>query len=143
METIYYFSTIIIIFQQLLYVLNPVKESNKAKSLIKLSNLNKNKNFNQYPENLKHGIKNEIWRIYSIAWIIIGLFTFQWPIFLLMSAIYYLIVYPISLRFIDSIIFTVINWLNACIWILFAVFVLINNYYLRIDLYAILLSFLK
>ena len=62
-------------------------------------------------------------------WIFTGLFTFQWPIFLLL--------------FLMSLIpkkWIVIRWIDAFISLVILIFILINAYHLHIDIFPILKS---
>lgn len=143
METIYYLSTIIFLWNELLWMIQPLEKTLRTKKLNSFQKEFKGKNWDEYPENYKSEIKSRVWQIWILIWLFIGLFTFQWAGFLAFLGFNLIIIAPISKLTNFSFAYTVIHWLNSIIGFVFGVFVIVNHYHLKIDLDQFFLSLIK
>lgn len=143
MTTIYYLSTIVFLWMELLWIIQPVEETNSARKFVQLQKEFKNKNWDDYPENYKSEIFSRIWKIWIFIWLFVGLFTFQWIGFLVFLSFKILIIAPISKITQFSFAYTVIHWLNSIIGFAFGVFVIVNHYHLKINLTQFFVSLIK
>ena len=142
LATIFYFSTIFIIFIECGWVLHPIDKTDDAKKFFKLSAENKDKKWDDYSDQYKSELKSKIGLLYVFVWFIIGLFTVQWVGFLAILLFNLLIIAPISKLLKFSFAYTILHWFNSFIGLAFAIFTIINHFHLRIDLFQYFNSFL-
>jgi hypothetical protein len=140
METIYYLSTIIFICIELHWLISPIEKTNDVKKFFELSKQSKGKKWSELTKEYKSEIKSKVWSIFVLFWMFIGLFTFQWVAFLSIILFNILVIAPISKLTRFSITYTIIHWINSIIGFIFGIFVIINHYHLKIDLYKWLLD---
>ena len=143
MTTIYYLSTIIFLWQELRWITSPIERTENAKNFFKLTKENKGKKWNEFSKEYKSELKSKMFLVYIFIWMFIGLLTFQWFGFLAMLIFNLLFIAPISKLTKFSVSYTVIHWINSVIGFVFAVFVIINHYHLKIDLFQFFLSLVK
>jgi hypothetical protein len=143
MTTIYYLSTIIFLLLELHWLVSPIEKTNNARKFLALSKLNKGKKWNEYSEEYKSELKSKIWLLYVLFWMLLGLFTFQWQVFLIMIVFNFMIIAPISKIVKDSFLYTILHWINSLIGFAFGVFVIVNHYHLKLNLTDIIASYLK
>lgn len=134
MTTVFYIYAIFFIFYELIWVLSPIEKTEDARKFFKLSKEFKNKKWDDFSEEYKSQIKNKIWLFSILLWMFIGLFTFQWAFFLLFIIFNFLIIAPLLNIFKFSTAYTVLHWINSVIGFSFGVFIILNNYHLRIDI---------
>lgn len=72
---------------------------------------------------------------YVMLWMLLGIFTVQWPLFLAFFALQFIVVAPLSRLTRFGMAYTIIHWINSVIGFCFGVFVIVNHYYLHIKLY--------
>jgi hypothetical protein len=69
------------------------------------------------------------------SWLMIGLFTFNWFMFLVILFWYFGVILPLAKIYKTGLIYTVIHQFNAFISFIFCLFVMINSYHLKIDMF--------
>lgn len=139
METIYYLSTIIIIFMELDWLVSPTKKTNEIKQFNELAKLNEGKKFNEYSKEYKDAIYSNLLNVYVPIWVFIGIFTFQWVGFLAFILLNMLV--GIVSRLVKfSMAYIIINWINSLVGLSFCIFIIINHYHLKIDLTQLLIN---
>lgn len=143
MTTIYYLSTILIIWLELTWLMSPIEKTNDAKKFFELSKQFKGKKWDEFSEEYKSEMRGKFLHIFVLIWLFFGLFTFQWAGFLAILVFNFLIIGPISKITRFSIAYTIIHFCNSIIGFAFGLFIIINHYHLHIDLTQLLLSFLK
>ena len=134
MTTIYYLSTIIFLLIELHWLVSPIEKTNKARKFMALSKLNKDKKWDEFSEEYKSQLKSEIWLLYVLFWMLIGLFTFQWQAFLAMIVFNFMIINPISKLVKNTFLYTILHCINTLLRFTFGVFVIINHYHLKLNL---------
>ena len=140
MEAIYYLSSFIFICIELSWILSPIEKTNDAKKFFELTKQFKGKKWSELSKEYKSEIKSKVWLIFVLFWMFIGLFTSQWLAFLSMILFNILVIAPISKLTRFSITYTIIHWTNSIIGLIFGIFIIINHYHLKIDLYKWLLD---
>jgi len=114
--------------------------ANDAKQFYELSKLNDGKKWETYSEEYKDQIKSKLSQAYIIVWLFIGLFTYQWIIFLLNLVFSVLVISPLSKKLLHTKLFTPLHWVNSVIGFSFCVFVIVNHYHLKLDINSLILS---
>lgn len=140
MKHIFYFIGIFFIISELLWVLYPQSKVKKSKRLYELKNEHKDKNWDEYPQEYKDIILSKLPDLFFMFWLFVGLLTFNWFSFLLIISINVFIVFPISKITRFSVAYTALHWVNSVIGLAFGVFVVINSYHLKIDVYELFKS---
>lgn len=72
--------------------------------------------------------------LFVISVIFLGLFTWQWSVFLLFILSQLIIMAPLSILFKNNFGYTIVHFLNSILGFLFFLFVIINHYHLKIDI---------
>lgn len=124
MKHVFYLLAIFPIFYEMVNVSSPKKLQDFHK---RFKNLKSNE-FDEWTEAQK---TYSIFSLFYVAWVIVGLLTFQWPVFLFILLLSIIPKYFIWIRFVDSLI---------TLSLLF--FIIINAYHLHIDVWGWLTSLL-
>ncbi len=143
MTTIYYLSTIIFLVIELGWLISPIEKANKARKFLELSKQIKDKKWDEFSEEFKSEFKSNLWQVWILIWLFIGLFTFQWAGFLAMLIFNILIVSPLSKLTINTFFYIILHWVNSIVGFVFAIFVIVNHYHLKIDLTQWFIGFIK
>jgi len=143
MVHIFYFIGIFFIWRELRWILAPMEMTEEAKELDYHNKLNKGKEWDEYSEKYKSIIKSKVFLIVFLFWMFMGLFTFQWDVFLAFIVFNFVIIAPISKLTKYTYAYTLIHWVGSLIGLAFGVFVIINHYHLRISFYDTVMSFIK
>lgn len=122
------------------WLYNPVKQAERGKRLKELSPEVKDKKWDQYPQEYKDIIKSYFTAIPLMLYTILGIFTFQWEVFLVVILFNMLIMYPLNRLTAFNWLYIVFNWINSLIGSIFIVFTIINAYQLHINFLPILKS---
>ncbi|MES2593148.1 MAG: hypothetical protein V4608_14800 [Bacteroidota bacterium] len=135
MKIIFYLSSIVFLFKELQWLLAPMKEVEKSKKREKLLESTKNIKYDLLSKEQKNGIMTMIILfIFIFGWMFVGLFTFQWQIFLSFLLLQFIIIAPISKLFKYSFAYTALHWINSLVAFCFILFTIINSYHLKIDI---------
>lgn len=104
---------------------------------------NKGKKWDTYSEDYKDIlISRGLPSLLFTLWMFAGLLTFNWVAFIAFNAFNFIAIAPISKLFKFSPAYTVLHWLNSVIGLAFGVFVTINSYHLKLNLYEIVKAWL-
>ena len=143
MKHIFYFIGICFIIHEVLWLLNPIEYTEKSKKLKDLMKQNKGKKWDEYPQDYKDILINRgLPSLLFTLWMFAGLLTFNWVAFVAIIAFNFIAIAPISKLFKFSLAYTVLHWLNSVIGLAFGVFVIINSYHLKLNLYEIVKAWL-
>jgi len=143
MKHIFYFIGIAFIIHEIMWVLNPKEQTEKNKRFNEESKKNKGKKWDDFSSDYKEALKTKgVIAMISILWLFGGLLTFNWVAFVVIIAFNFIIIAPITKLLKYSWAYTVLHWLNSVIGFSFGVFVIINSYHLKIDLYEWIKSIL-
>jgi hypothetical protein len=140
METIYYLSTIIFIWSEMIWLISPIEKTINTKKFHELNKQFKGKKWDEFSEEYKSELKSKIWMLWVFLWVLIGLFTTQWIVFLILLIFNIIIIGPLSKLTRYNILYTIIHWVNSLIGFCFGLFIIINHYHLKIDLTQLFLS---
>lgn len=135
MKIIFYLSSIVFLITELKWLISPLECTLSAKRKDKLIKETKNTKYDNLTEEQKSDYKNMILSfIFIFGWMFIGLFTFQWQVFLAFLIFQFLIIAPLSKLTKYSYIYTLLHWLNSLLGLAFILFAIINSYHLKIDI---------
>ena len=136
LTNIYYLSTCIFLYEEILWIMQPTVESKKSMDFFMLEKQNKGKKYEEYSEDFKSAIRGRYTGMYSILWAFIGLFTFQFDFFTLFLMLQIIIVGSISkLTRKYFVPYTILHWLNSIIGFAFGIFIILNHYHFHINIY--------
>ena len=144
MKHIFYFVAIAFIIHQMIWILKPKFKVEKIKSFETESKKNKDKKWEEYSSDYKQMVidKGSSSLLFTF-WMFAGLLTFNWPVFLSILVFNFAIVAPISKLTKYSLMHTVLHWINSIIGFAFGVFVIVNSYHLKIDIYEWMFQWLN
>jgi hypothetical protein len=138
---IYLFHLVTVIFAiyELTWILNPSKKYYSLRKIIGLSKEQEGKKWAEYSQEYKDNLFDIIFKVIKafvfIFWLLIGLFTFNWLPFLAFIGFQLLIITPLNKIFKSNDNIKIkIHWINSVIGFLFSIFVIINQFHLKIDL---------
>ena len=143
MTTIYYLSTFVFICLELAWLISPIEKTQENKKFTELAKQFKGKKWDEYSKDYKEKLKSKTWSLFIIIWLFVGLFTFQWVAFLAILLFNNIVIMPLSEITKYSIYYAILHWINSLIGFLFAIFVVINHYHLKIDLTELFNSLTK
>ncbi len=139
MTHLFYLASIIFLFVELRWIYAPIEKTKDSKRFHELNEAHKGKKWDEYSQEYKSELKGKLHLMFILLWMFIGLFTFQWPAFLLMLLFSALVISPLSKITRFGILYTALHWVNSLIGFGFAVFIIINKYHLHINV----LEFIK
>lgn len=141
MKHIFYFIGICFIIYKLLWILNPKDNAEKAKKLHALTKENKSVKWKDMSEEYKElFLSKGLISMFLMFWMFAGLLTFNWFAFLLLLSFNFIVIAPISKLVRFSFAYTVLHWFNSIVGLSFGIFVIINSYHLKMNLYEIVKS---
>lgn len=144
MKHIFYLVGIAFIIYEMLWILNPKAQVDKSKEFEAESKKNKGKKWDEYTDKYKELLKGEVLvSLLFTLWMVAGLLTFNWMLFLAKLVFNFVIVAPISKLTKYSIGYTVLHWLNSIVGFAFGVFVVVNSYHLKINVYEWFMQWLN
>lgn len=133
---LFYLSTIIFLWHEIKWIALPMDETNLARKFHLYRNAHKDKSWNEYDSAYKNLLSDYLFSYgYVMLWMLLGIFTVQWPLFLAFFALQFIVVAPLSRLTRFGMAYTIIHWINSVIGFCFGVFVIVNHYYLHIKLY--------
>ena len=141
MTTIFYFTTIILLWLEISWIVSPIEKAKDALLFQSLAKQNKGKKWDEYSEKYKDAIKAKIFVFPILLWLVVGLFSGQWILFLAFITYSIILIAPIN-KLIKPIFppYVALNWLNSIVGFAFGVFVVVNHYHLKIDVYSLVVS---
>jgi hypothetical protein len=125
MKHIFYFFTFIAILWEMLSVINPKSVHDFYKRVL----VAKGKKFRELSTSQQ---TISVCMLGYMIWNFIGFFTFQWPIFIMLFLIGLIPKKWILLR-----------WIDAFISLLILLFIVLNAYHLKIDLFELIKSYIS
>lgn len=144
MKHIFYLMAIVFIFNELSWIINPKERVSKTKLLQEQFLIYKDKSWDECTKGYKSLLLNTgLKSVLVTVWLFVGLLTFNWVAFLTILIFNIAIVAPISNPFKYNKTYLLIHWVNSIIGFAFGVFVIINSYHLKIDLYKLLLTLIN
>lgn len=124
------------VIYELIWLLNPQAQVEKLKEFSKETKKNNGKKWDDYTEDYKSLLFTKgIPALTLTFWMVCGLLTFNWLPFLLKLIWNFTIIAPISTLTEYSLFYTVLHWFNSLVGFAFGVFVIVNSYHLKIDVY--------
>jgi hypothetical protein len=143
MKHIFYFIGIAFVIYEMIWLLNPKDQVEKAKEMKEEGKKNKGKKWDDYTDKYKSLLKTKgLASLTFTLWMFCGLLTFNWLAFLLKIAFNFIVIAPISKLTQYSWAYTGLHWFNSLLGFAFGLFVIVNSYHLKIDIYAWFLGLL-
>lgn len=143
MKHIFYFIGILFVIYELLWIINPKSRVEKSKIFTDLSKQFKGKKWGDFSEEYKDVlISKGIPGLILTIWMVAGLLTFNWFAFAVLIVFNTVFIMPLGELFKFSFAYTALHWLNSIIGFAFGLFVIINSYHLKINLYEIVKAWL-
>lgn len=144
MKIIFYLIGILFVINEFMWLVSPLKRAIKSRRFNHLTKKEKGGDWNNFSEEYKKLLIGQLYNLPLFLWLFIGLFTFNWFAFLVILVFNIFIVLPLSKIVYKSLyLYTTIHWLNSLIGFGFGLFVIINSYHLKIDLYQFTMSILN
>lgn len=135
MNHIFHLFTIWFIIYELSWLLDFKNKISGSIKYRKLAKENEGKKWDDLSPEYKSILRNKFLKLPMVIWIFVGLLSFNWLLFLAYIIWNGIILSPL-LKFASyGKFYSVIHWINTVIGLLFGLFVLINAYHLRIDLW--------
>lgn len=136
MKHLFYLVGIALIIYEILWLSEYKKRIEESKKVILFSKSGNKHN----KESARLALKVGIPALILWVWIFTGILTFNWIAFVLFIFYNVAIISPINSVINNSSVVLVVRVCNTILFIVFALFVTINSYHLKIDLYKMLSS---
>ena len=138
LKGLFYLVAILFIIYEMGWLLSPVK---KSKASLKNTDILKRigeKEYGDWLEEDKKVIPSIIWAFFVLTWALIGLFSFNWVLFLSFILFNFLIM-GIVFKMVrgENYVYYIANWINSLIGLVFALFAILNTYHFKIDLLSL------
>lgn len=138
MKHIFYLIGIVFIIKEWLWITNPKGQLDRTKKWSSAQKENEGRNtWSEYTDEYKSFlILKVVPSLVILVWVIVGLFTFNWLAFLAIIIFNIAVINPISNQLEHGTSYMILHWFNSVLGFAFGVFVILNSYHLKIDLYA-------
>lgn len=144
MKHVFYFITFGFIIYEMMWVLAPKKRAENNKKFDELIKKNEGLSWDNCSKEYKSKMTPKIIAVFiNLFFLFGGLLTFQWPLFLLMMVLQFIVIAPLSKLTKFSPAYTALYFVNSVIGLSMGVFVIVNAYHLNIDIYELLMSIVK
>jgi hypothetical protein len=134
MEHLFYFGSVLFAIYELMYLVSVRSHVQEKIKYYLWSRDNKGVKYDEMPKDIKDFAKRQIIGVPLIVWTFVGLMSSQWVVFglfLMTQLLLGIVKKPFKYNLQVSVF---IDYINTIIGLLFALFVIINKYHLRIDL---------
>lgn len=136
MHHIFYLIGIGFIINQLMWILHPNQRIQKHRKFKEHNEINKGRKLEDWTEEYKGLlIFTAIPSVVFLLWLLLGLLSFNWFLFLGIITWNTVVIWPLSKLSEYSRAHTALHWLNSVIGFVFGLFVIVNAYHLKIDVY--------
>ena len=141
MEHIFYFIGILFLIYEVYFLLNLKNELNESKRFKELTKEFKNLEWNDYSEEYKKLFRIKASLQIFVIWLFIGLMSSQWVLFLIFLLFNFIIIIPISYLVKFSFYRYFITGFNTLVGIVFSLFLILNKYHFKLNLYELLINY--
>ena len=140
MEHLFYVVAIFWIIYEWGFVSDIQEKMDKTNKLVLLHKEFKGKSYKEWSEEYKDmAIGVFFFQLPLYVWLFVGLFTFQWTVFLyFVFQMYILTGLPRKIFGLKSRILTACVWLNSFVGLLMGFFVIVNKYHFHINVWEVL-----
>lgn len=136
MKILFYLASSYLLFHEFIWIMRPIDRAKESLKKIIIVNGVKNKKYETMNDDEKSILKNELVKFILIwGWLFVGIFTFQWQVFLAFMVMELFVFSPliaVSKKVFP--LYVSIHWINSIIGLLFVLFTIINSYHLKIDI---------
>lgn len=117
----------------MVWVFSPIKSAEKSRRYFKL--LKGETKMDDMSKDDKSLVMTKAFTsLFYLIWLFIGLFTFNWPIFLGYLILIWVVLTPIAKLTMETKMYAVVQWIGGVIGVLFGLFVILNSYHFKMDL---------
>jgi hypothetical protein len=139
MAHVFYFIGLLYLIKQLATLLSPIEKSRWFWKFSDLTKAHKGLKWDDYTEEYKDMCKSAAWSLLFLVWAILGLFSsINWVMFVLYLFLQFIIFTPLYRILRKTFAYIAVLWIAALLNIIFVLFVVINAYHLRMDMWALL-----
>ncbi len=134
MGNLFYLLLLLPILQELKFIATPIESFENSKRFAELTKLNKGKSYDDYDKEYKTECQNKLWYLLSLLFILIGIFSSQWIlfiIFILSSLIFYAIKSLFNKFYYIKLIFSLFDSITS---LSILILIILNKYHLKIDI---------
>lgn len=136
---VFHILTVLVIIYEWSWMYSPVEKTKDSEQYLKLNKEFKGKELDEYSKEYKDLLwKKSLPALVIVVWILFGLMTFNWVVFSALIILNFAIVAPLSKLTRFSVMYIVIHWINSLIGFIAAMFIIINQYHLNIDLFQLI-----
>ena len=142
MTNIFYLLGLWLVVYETSWILNPYENAIKRIKFLEMCKTEKGKKWDAHTEEFKDAIKGKVFsQLIPIFWIIIGLISAQWFLFLV------LFLFSLSINKIASwfksqlFMYAMINWLSSIVIFIIATLIIINHYHLHYNFFQLTRSY--
>lgn len=139
----YLFHTITIgfIIYELMWLINPQAHVNGSKEFSEEVKKHKKLKWEDFSDDYKSMLKTKGFKsLVLVSWMFIGLLSFNWIPFLGLILFNLIIIAPLAKLTKYSVLYTILHWINSLVGFSVAIFILINSFHLKINLYELVLK---
>jgi hypothetical protein len=132
---LFYLIGMVGLMAEIAWLFSPRESLKKALRFNELSKLNKGRKTDDYTPEYKDMLRAYIPSVFLVFYLIFGIFTFQWVIFLSYLLFNIIIISPLSKLTVNrsNLLYASIHWVSSLIGTAFIIFTIINAYHLHID----------
>lgn len=133
MKHIFYLIAIFFILYEMTWVISPIKMAEKSRKYFQLlKGVIKADDLSKEDKSLVFG--KAFTALFYILWMFIGLFTFNWPVFLAFLIFMWVVLAPLGRITLNTKLYPLISWIGAVIGVIFGLFVILNSYHFKMDI---------
>lgn len=141
MNYIFHTFTIAFIIYELLWLLNPKHYVELAKKFSEESEKHKGLKWEDFSDEYKGILPAKLVKVFVFTgWMFLGLLSFNWVVFLSLIIFNLIVIAPISKVTKYSKIYTGVHWVNSLIGFSAGIFILVNSFHLKINLYNLIVG---
>jgi len=129
----------------MLWVIAPIEKAKEHLKFLDFMKEFKGKKYDEYSEEYKNLlIPKIILTVILLPWMFIGLFTFNWFMFLCFLIFIYALVAPIN-KMTKKVLwlYSSVHFISSLVGMSFGVFVILNTYHFKIDVWTLFQQWIK
>lgn len=146
LTNLYYISTLVFLFNQLEWIIKPHEKLKEIKKTVKVLKFNSVYSIDMTEEDkkaFKDGLLSALISLFIAFWMIVGLFTSQWEMFLSIIIFNLMIVRSLGNLLKDRKSYVYLHWTNSLIGLFFGIFIVVNHYHLHLSFTDIIKNLLN
>ena len=131
MKHLYYLLGLICLVYEMQWIFSPLQFSRQIKAIEDTNDVND-------PKSIFHILL----QVGLLIYLVLGIFTFQWPLYLAFTIVSMVFIQPVVAQLKDhERSFAAAHFLNSILGFLFILFTILNSYHLKIDFWGVIQSY--